>query len=62
LDYQQSIKILANCLFQRDWQEGKQVVGVDTIVANLSVPSVHGGYRKIVSVGASHQLLLFRTQ
>ncbi|MEQ8540292.1 MAG: decarboxylase [Coleofasciculus sp. D1-CHI-01] len=31
------------------WQNGKQIVGVDTTVANLSVPSVHGGYRKIVS-------------
>lgn len=29
------------------WQEGKQIVGVDTTVANLSVPSVHGGYREI---------------
>jgi diaminopimelate decarboxylase len=24
------------------------IVGVDTTVANLSVPTVHGGYRKIV--------------
>ncbi len=31
------------------WQGDKQIVGVDTTVANLSVPSVHGGYRKIVS-------------
>ncbi|MGQ4649352.1 diaminopimelate decarboxylase family protein [Lyngbya aestuarii] len=31
------------------WQEGKQVVGVDTTVANLSVPSVYGGYREIVT-------------
>ncbi|MGL5060037.1 MAG: diaminopimelate decarboxylase family protein [Microcoleus sp.] len=31
------------------WQEGKQIVGVDTTVANLSVPSVHGGYREIYS-------------
>ncbi|MGD1806541.1 diaminopimelate decarboxylase family protein [Dapis sp. BLCC M126] len=31
------------------WQEDKQIVGVDTTVANLSVPSVHGGYREIVS-------------
>lgn len=30
------------------WQEGKQIVGVNTSVANLSVPSVHGGYREIV--------------
>ncbi|NET44791.1 decarboxylase [Okeania sp. SIO2B3] len=31
------------------WQGDKQIVGVDTTVANLSVPSVHGGYREIVS-------------
>jgi diaminopimelate decarboxylase len=31
------------------WQDGKQIVGVDTTVANLSVPSVHGGYREIVA-------------
>lgn len=30
------------------WQDSKQIVGVDTTVANLSVPSVHGGYREIV--------------
>ncbi len=29
------------------WQDEIQVVGVDTTVANLSVPSVHGGYREI---------------
>lgn len=29
------------------WQDGKQIVGVDTTVANLSVPSVHGDYREI---------------
>ncbi|GAB1540356.1 diaminopimelate decarboxylase [Scytonema sp. NUACC21] len=31
------------------WQADKQIVGVDTTVANLSVPSVHGSYRKIVT-------------
>ncbi|MEH2157165.1 diaminopimelate decarboxylase family protein [Nostoc sp.] len=31
------------------WQGEKQLVGVDTSVANLSVPSVHGGYREIVT-------------
>ncbi|NJL78479.1 MAG: decarboxylase [Richelia sp. RM2_1_2] len=31
------------------WQEDKQIIGVNTTVANLSVPSVHGGYREIVS-------------
>ncbi|BAY08712.1 diaminopimelate decarboxylase family protein [Calothrix sp. NIES-2098] len=29
------------------WQAEKQIVGVDTTVANLSVPAVHGGYREI---------------
>ncbi|MBE9101903.1 diaminopimelate decarboxylase family protein [Vacuolonema iberomarrocanum] len=31
------------------WQEDRQIIGVDTTIANLSVPSVHGGYREIVS-------------
>ncbi|MDY7016013.1 MAG: decarboxylase [Cyanobacteriota bacterium] len=31
------------------WQGEKQLVGVDTTVANLSVPSVHGGYREIAT-------------
>jgi len=31
------------------WQQDKQIIGVNTTVANLSVPSVHGGYRQIVS-------------
>ncbi len=31
------------------WQKNKQIVGVDTTVANLSVPSVHGGYREIIT-------------
>lgn len=31
------------------WHEGKQIVGVDTTVANISVPAVHGGYREIVT-------------
>ncbi|MFP5270050.1 diaminopimelate decarboxylase family protein [Coleofasciculus sp.] len=37
------------------WQNGKQILGVDTTVANLSVPSVHGGYRKIVSFTDNQQ-------
>lgn len=32
------------------WQQDKQIIGVNTTVANLSVPSVHGGYREIVSL------------
>ncbi|MDZ8052838.1 MAG: diaminopimelate decarboxylase family protein [Aulosira sp. ZfuVER01] len=31
------------------WQAEKQIVGVDTTVANLSVPAVHGGYREIIT-------------
>jgi diaminopimelate decarboxylase len=31
------------------WQDDKQLVGVDTSIANLAVLSVHGGYRKIIS-------------
>jgi diaminopimelate decarboxylase len=31
------------------WQSEKQIIGVDTTVANLSVPAVHGGYREIVA-------------
>jgi diaminopimelate decarboxylase len=38
------------------WQSEKQIIGVDTTVANLSVPSVHGGYREIVSWNDSDKL------
>ncbi len=31
------------------WQGDKQIVGIDTSVANLAVPSVHGGYREILT-------------
>jgi diaminopimelate decarboxylase len=31
------------------WQGKKQLLGVDSTVANISVPAVHGGYREIVS-------------
>lgn len=31
------------------WQNQRQIVGVDTTVANLSVPAVHGGYRTITT-------------
>ena len=31
------------------WQGNKQILGVDSTVANISVPAVHGGYREIVS-------------
>lgn len=35
------------------WQGERQIVGTDTTVANLSVPSVHGGYRAIVCCDGS---------
>jgi diaminopimelate decarboxylase len=38
------------------WQGKKQIIGVDSTVANLSVPSVHGGYREIVSWQNSDEL------
>ena len=31
------------------WQDNKQIVGVNTSIANLAVLSVHGGYREIVT-------------
>ncbi|HEY9630040.1 MAG TPA: decarboxylase [Coleofasciculaceae cyanobacterium] len=31
------------------WQGDRQIVGVDTTVANLSVPAVHGGYRAVTT-------------
>lgn len=43
------------------WQEDKQIVGVDTTVANLSVPSVHGGYREIVSFQEKNKSDLYLT-
>jgi diaminopimelate decarboxylase len=38
------------------WQGDKQIVGVDTTVGNLSVPSVHGGYREIVCWQSGEEL------
>jgi diaminopimelate decarboxylase len=38
------------------WQGKKQMLGVDSTVANLSVPSVHGGYREIVTWENSDEL------
>ncbi len=43
------------------WQNDKQIVGVDTSVANLSVPSVHGGYREVVAVNPSSTAPLYAT-
>ncbi|WP_353929497.1 decarboxylase [Okeanomitos corallinicola TIOX110] len=31
------------------WQDKKQIIGVDSTIANISVPAVHGGYREIIS-------------
>jgi diaminopimelate decarboxylase len=35
------------------WQDHQQIVGTDTTVANLSVPTVHGGHREIISLSPS---------
>ena len=40
--------VLLTVVVSVKWQGDKQIVGVDSTVANLSVPSVHGGYREIV--------------
>jgi len=40
---------LLTTIVSEKWQDQKQILGVDTTVGNLSVPSVHGGYREIVS-------------
>ncbi len=32
------------------WQDGKQIIGVDSSVANIAVLSVHGGWREIRAV------------
>lgn len=37
------------------WQNEKQIAGVDSTVANLSVPAVHGSYREIVTWKGSPQ-------
>lgn len=39
------------------WQDDRQIVGVDTTIANLSVPAVHGGHREIVALTSSHSSL-----
>lgn len=39
------------------WQDERQIVGVDTTIANLSVPAVHGGYREIIALTAPHTSL-----
>ncbi|MGK7959194.1 diaminopimelate decarboxylase family protein [Crocosphaera sp.] len=47
--------VIANCgillakVVSVKWQGKKQIIGVDTTVGNLSIPSVHGGYRKITT-------------
>jgi diaminopimelate decarboxylase len=43
------------------WQGPTQVVGVDTTVANLSVPAVHGGYREIVALSPNHDSTIHPT-
>ncbi|MDG2615503.1 decarboxylase [Thermoleptolyngbya sichuanensis XZ-Cy5] len=43
------------------WQGDRQIVGTDATVANLSVPSVHGGYREIRALSPSHTSTLYST-
>jgi diaminopimelate decarboxylase len=49
---------LLTTIVSEKWQEDKQILGVDTTVANLSVPAVHGGYREIVSWANTNQTYL----
>ena len=53
--------ILLTTVVSIKWQSHKQIVGVDTTVANLSVPSVHGGYREIVGLTAPISDTLYLT-
>lgn len=39
------------------WQDNKQIIGVDTTVANISVPSVYGRYRDILVFKAQNTAL-----
>jgi len=43
------------------WQDQQQIVGTDTTVANLSIPSVHGGYRKIIAMDSPHSDAVYAT-
>jgi diaminopimelate decarboxylase len=43
------------------WQGEKQIIGVDTTVANLSVPAVHGGYREITAIAPAENRDRFST-
>lgn len=45
--------ILVARVVSAKWLDGRQIVGVDTSVSNLSVLSVHGGYRRIVPLVGS---------
>ena len=53
--------ILLTKIVSVKWQENKQIVGTDTTVANLSVPSVHGGYRQIVALNSDLTNSLYST-
>jgi diaminopimelate decarboxylase len=53
--------ILLTKIVSVKWQENKQIVGTDTTVANLSVPSVHGGYREIVALNSNLAGSLYAT-
>jgi diaminopimelate decarboxylase len=53
--------ILLTKIVSVKWQENKQIVGTDTTVANISVPSVHGGYREIVALNSNLAGSLYST-
>ena len=53
-------KLLAQVVSVK-WQDDKQIIGVDTTVANLSVPTVHGGYREIVAINPADSAILYTT-
>lgn len=43
--------VLLTTVVSTKWQADKQIVGVDTSIANLAVLSVHGGHRQVVHCG-----------
>ncbi|MGB3310566.1 MAG: hypothetical protein WBG32_16475 [Nodosilinea sp.] len=53
--------VLLTTVVSVKWQGDKQIAGVDTTVANLSVPSVHGGYREIVALALTSSSQTYAT-
>lgn len=42
------------------WQNEKQIIGVDTTVANISVPSVYSSYREVIAF-KEHETVMYNT-